>query len=189
MTNKIKEIIKADLFRYQGDTSYKVFVKNLITNEGFKYTYLLRKCQRYRNKKAFTLQYLFYKILLRRYKYKFGYEIPETTNIGKGFYVNHLGGITINHRATIGENVNLTKGVTIGQTNRGKNKGVPTIGNKVWIGANATVVGGIKIGDNVLIAPNSYVNFDVPDNSIVIGNPASIIEKENATQCYINNIV
>jgi serine O-acetyltransferase len=48
-------------------------------------------------------------------------------------------------------------------------------------------VGGITIGNNVLIAPNAYVNFDVPENSVVMGNPAKIYESENATEGYINN--
>ena len=47
------------------------------------------------------------------------------------------------------------------------------------------VVGNIHIGSDVLISPNAYVNFDVPDYSIVIGNPAKIIKKENATDSYI----
>lgn len=75
----------------------------------------------------------------------------------------------------------------IGQENRGKRKGTPIIGNEVWIGANAVIVGNIKIGNDVLIAPLSYVNFDVPDHSIVVGNPAKIISKEFATKDYINN--
>ena len=49
------------------------------------------------------------------------------------------------------------------------------------------IVGGITIGDNVLIAPNAYVNMDVPSNSVVVGNPAQIIPNENATDGYINN--
>jgi serine O-acetyltransferase len=57
----------------------------------------------------------------------------------------------------------------------------------VWIGPNAVIVGKIKIGNNVLIAPNAYVNFDVPDNSIVIGNPATFSENKNATMGYINH--
>ncbi|MEO5991437.1 MAG: serine acetyltransferase, partial [Ferruginibacter sp.] len=59
----------------------------------------------------------------------------------------------------------------------------------VWIGTGAVVVGKIKIGNNVLIAPLTYVNFDVPNNSIVIGNPARIISKEDATAGYINNVL
>lgn len=78
----------------------------------------------------------------------------------------------------------IAQGVTIGQTNRGHLKGVPVIGNKVWIGTNAVIVGEIHVGNNVLIAPNSYVNIDIPDNAIVLGNPARIIQKENATEDY-----
>lgn len=49
------------------------------------------------------------------------------------------------------------------------------------------VVGKITIGDNVLIAPLAYVNMDVPSNSIVLGNPARIIPRNNATEKYIQN--
>jgi len=65
------------------------------------------------------------------------------------------------------------------------------IGNKVNIQDNATLhctyeKTKLIIGNNVLIAPLSYVNIDVPDNSLVIGNPAKIIPKEDATDGYIN---
>ncbi len=51
------------------------------------------------------------------------------------------------------------------------------------------IVGNVKIGDDVLIAPLTFVNFDVPPHSIVIGNPAKIIPRENATKGYINHTV
>jgi len=51
------------------------------------------------------------------------------------------------------------------------------------------IVGNIKIGDNVLIAPNSYVNCNVPPNSIVMGNPCIIKKCDTATKDYINNLV
>ena len=70
-----------------------------------------------------------------------------------------------------------------------KHVGVPEIGNEVWIGTNAVIVGKIKVGNNVLIAPNVYLNTDVPDNSVVVGNPAQIISKLNATEDYINHKV
>ena len=79
--------------------------------------------------------------------------------------------------------------VTIGQESRGKRKGSPKIGDNVWIGTNAVIVGNITIGNDVLIAPLAHVNFDVPDHSIVIGNPAKIIRRENATAGYINHTV
>ena len=75
--------------------------------------------------------------------------------------------------------------MTIGQENRGKRKGCPVIGNNDWIGVNAVVVGNIHIGNDVMICPNSFVNFDVPDHSVVIGNPGIIHHKRNATIHYI----
>lgn len=51
------------------------------------------------------------------------------------------------------------------------------------------VCGKIKIGNDVLIAPNAYVNFDVPDHSVVIGNPGEIFSRLNATEGYITNKV
>lgn len=120
-------------------------------------------------------------------KKKRGIEIYGLSDIGPGLYLGHTYNITINSDAIIGKNCNIHKGVTIGQENRGKRKGVPIIGNSVWIGVNATIVGNITIGDDVLIAPNSYVNCDVPSHSIVIGNPCKIIARDNATEGYINN--
>lgn len=68
-------------------------------------------------------------------------------------------------------------------------QGTPVIGNEVWIGINATIVGKINIRDDVLIAPNRYVNCDVPSHSIVFGNPCIIKHRENATEGYINRRV
>lgn len=66
-----------------------------------------------------------------------------------------------------------------------KEIGTPIIGNNVFLGTNSIVVGKVKIGNDVLIAPGAYVNFDIPDHSIVIGNLGKIITKENATEGYI----
>lgn len=78
--------------------------------------------------------------------------------------------------------------LSIGYERRGKRQGAPTIGNNVWIGSNAVIVGKVEVGSDILIAPGAFVNFDVPDHSIVIGNPGVIIRKENATKGYMDNI-
>ncbi|WP_449132892.1 hypothetical protein [Senegalimassilia anaerobia] len=83
----------------------------------------------------------------------------------------------------------MHKGVTIGQENRGKRKGAPVLGDCVWLGINSTVVGGVRLGDDVLVAPNTYVNCDVPSHSIVIGNPCKIISRDGATDGYVNRRV
>lgn len=133
--------------------------------------------------KAFLL------IRFNRLEEKHGIEIPYSTKIGKGLYIGHPYNITINSRAILGKNCNIHKGVLIGQENRGKRKGAPHIGDKVWIGINSSIVGAVHIGDDVLIAPNTYVNCDIPDHSVVFGNPCIIKHKDNATGGYINNVV
>lgn len=108
------------------------------------------------------------------------------TKIGDGLYFGHAYAITINPKTIIGKNCNIHKGVTLGQENRGGRKGTPIIGNEVWIGINSTIVGHVHIGDDVMIAPNTFINCDVPSHSIVFGNPCVIKRKENATSDYIN---
>lgn len=116
-------------------------------------------------------------------------QIPASTKIGPGFYIGHFGRIIINPNAILGKNINIATGVTIGQENRGARKGCPRIGDSVWIGTNAVIVGDVTVGDDVLIAPLTFVNFDVPSHSVVVGNPAKIISKANATDKYIENTV
>ena len=115
---------------------------------------------------------------------KYGLEISPRAQIGKELYLGHPYNITVGEGVVLGNNVNLHKGCTIGRVNRG-NIGSPHIGDNVYIGINATVVGNIHIGSDVLIAPNSYVNFDVPDHSVVIGNPAVVHHKDNAIEGYV----
>lgn len=178
----MKETIKADLFRYGGLTS----IIRGKRNPGFHYMYYLRKASKF---KTLSPLGLYYRFIVKKLSYKYGFQIPISTNIGKGFYIGHFGTIVINKDAVIGDNCNIAHLTTIGQANRGKSKGCPTIGNMVWMGTGSVIAGKITIGDNVLIAPNSFVNFDVPSNSLVIGNPAKIIKKENPTEGYINNIL
>jgi serine O-acetyltransferase len=167
-----KELYMADLKRYGG----------IIDRDLKKFHYYFRKIQTTKNK----FLRLYYRFQCRRIKLSRGLEIAATTDIGAGLYLGHAYHITINPSAKLGKNVNLHKGVTIGQENRGIRKGVPTIGNNVWIGVNSTVVGKITIGDDVLIAPNTYVNCDIPSHSIVLGNPCVIKPRDWATKDYIN---
>ena len=172
---KWKEYYLSDLHRYGGMQNVDPKTKKLL-----KY---LRKCQ-------FTngVSLMINRFCFKRIKEKMNIEIYGKTKIGKGLYIGHAQGITINSETIIGDNCNISKGITIGQENRGKRKGVPTIGNNVWIGVNAVIVGNVLIGDDVLIAPNSYVNCDIPSHSVVFGNPCIIKHKDHATENYINNI-
>ena len=167
-----KELYRLDMMRYGGHPDK--YIK--------KFHYFFRKCQLCNIR---VLNYG-YRWIFQKIKEKRGLEISYRTKIGKGLYLGHAYNITINASVVIGEYCNIHKGVTLGQENRGSRKGTPVIGNKVWIGVNATVVGNVKIGDDVLIAPNSFVNCDVPIHSIVFGNPCVIKHKDDATKGYIN---
>lgn len=120
---------------------------------------------------------------------RYGLEIPPSAEIGPGLYLGHAFNITVNPAARIGKNVNLHKGVVIGQENRGPRKGAPVIGDRVWVGANAVIVGKVTVGNDVLVAPGAYINCDVPSHSVVVGNPCSIHTHEGATEGYINSPV
>lgn len=109
-----------------------------------------------------------------------GNEI-DFSNIGAGIVLKHPYCITVNPRAVLGENVTLFKGSTIGAV---RGDGVPVIGNNVVICANAMVCGNITVGNDVLIAAGAFVNFDVPDHTIVIGNPGVVHHKMGAAERY-----
>ena len=121
----------------------------------------------------FKLTGMFYVLVLHFYRKKYGVEI-NFKNVGGGLLLVHPWGITVNDEAMLGENVTLFKGCTIGVIATGSKAGCPKIGNNVVVCANATVVGNITVGDNSLIAGGAFVNFDVPSDSIVVGNPGVI---------------
>ncbi|SDH03461.1 serine O-acetyltransferase [Psychroflexus sediminis] len=106
-----------------------------------------------------------------------GISIPASVKIGHSFYIGHFGNIILNATAIIGDNCNISQGVTIGVSGLGKRRGVPVIGNNVYIGANAVIAGKINIGNNTIVGANSLVNKDFPNNSVLLGVPAQLIKK------------
>ncbi len=160
-------------------------LKTFLFNPGFRFMVVVRGCQRFGK---FHPAGILFRLWFRRLRVKYGYQVPFSTKIGAGLFLGHFGSIVVNKGTVIGRNCNLAQGVTIGQVNRGKQQGCPVIGDRVWIGANAVVVGGITIGNDVLIAPLTFVNFDVPDKAVVVGNPGQIINY-NGSEGYVNDLV
>jgi len=106
-----------------------------------------------------------------------GLEIHPAAKIGKGFFCDHGMGVVIGSTTEIGDNGVLFQGVTLGGTGKHKGKRHPTIGNNVLIGAHATLLGPIKVGDNVKVgAETVIINHDVPSNSTIVGSPARIVK-------------
>ena len=113
-----------------------------------------------------------------------GISLPYSAEIGSEFYIGHFGGIIINAKSVIGNNCNISQGVTIGISGKSINRGVPIIGNNVYIGANAVVVGKITVGDNAVVGANSFVNRDIETNTTVLGIPAKKVS-DNTSSDYI----
>lgn len=106
----------------------------------------------------------------------FSCDIPYKANIGKKTSFPHDGlGIVIHPNTVIGENCRILHGVTIG--GRSGHTKVPVIGNNVILGVGSTIIGPIHVGNNSIIGAGSVVTKDVPDNSIVAGVPATVINK------------
>lgn len=174
------KFIKHDLHRYTNSTKLKSFIKSYFIIPGFNYIFWFRLASKYKNP---ILKYLLFRKMV-----KYGIEIHAGTKIGKGFYIGHWGGIVINPKAVIGENCNISQGVTIGIINSGEKAGVPTIGDRVYIGPGAKIIGNIKIGNDVAIGANAVVVSDVPDGVTVGGIPAKIISQNNSS-AYINRVL
>ena len=183
---KTEELILSDLYRYTGSRSKRSFWKSFFFIPGFRYSVYLRLTNKYLDKKGGgrILRYCFYFRLLKLQK-KYGIQISPATTIGKGFYIGHFGTIVVSPYAVLGDNVNISQGVTIGYANRGVREGAASIGNEVYIGPGAKIVGKVSIGNNVAIGANAVVTHDVPDNAVVAGVPARIISYDGALG-YIN---
>jgi serine O-acetyltransferase len=125
---------------------------------------------------------------LTRAKWRFGFDLHPDTEIGPGLLLSgHPGGIVVNSEARIGRNCNLGHGVTLGKTNRGERAGVPVLGDRVWVGAGARIVGRVTIGDGAVIGPNAVITTDVaPDAVVVVPRPEVVSQKGSAG--YVNRL-
>ena len=109
-----------------------------------------------------------------------GIDLPADTTIGRGLYIAHFGGIIVHGRTVMGENCNLSHGVTIGIGGRGEQRGVPVFGDRVFIGPGAVIVGPIRVGNDVVIGANAVVIRDLPDQAVAVGVPPKVVSLEGS---------
>ena len=121
-------------------------------------------------------RFLIARIISEKAKRKTGIEIQTAATIGKNLFIDHGMGVVIGETCVIGVNVTLFHGVTLGGTGKEKGKRHPTIGNNVFIGSGAKILGNITIGNNVKIGANSVILESIPDNVTVVGIPGKIIK-------------
>lgn len=174
----VDRAFQSDFYRMTGKkfSGRPMNVLQILSKHSLCYMWWYRK---YSKKSSGITRYI-----LHLFTKKYGLEV-RPKECGRGLYLGHPYNITVNSAVKIGEYCSLHKGCTIGAENRGKRQGAPVLGDYVYVGINATIIGNVKIGNDVMIAPNSFVNFDVPAHSIVVGNPGEIHHKEKATEGYI----
>jgi serine O-acetyltransferase len=105
-------------------------------------------------------------------------EIHPGAKIGDGVFIDHGSGVVIGETSEIGDGCTIYQGVTLGGTSLSHGKRHPTLGRKVTVGVNSSVLGAIVIGDNAKIGGGSVVVKDVPANATVVGVPARIVMQD-----------
>lgn len=181
-----KYLFLSDLYRLTGDVKFTSFLWNITLGDTFKFNFWMRICTYFRS--GGYLKKICYwpaRLILNRYMFRFGIFISPATEIGSGFFIIHCGGIIVSEHAKIGKNCNISHEVTLGKGNRGKNEGFPTLGDNVYIGPGAKIVGAVTIGNNVAIGANCVVTKDVPDYAVVVGVPGRVIS-DKGSEGYIN---
>ncbi len=108
-------------------------------------------------------------------------DIDPQAKIGGGLYIGHIGGVHINPGAILGRNCDLAHRVTIGASAMGR-QGIPVIGDEVYIGTGAVLVGKIKVGNKAKIAANTLVMTNVPEGATVMGVPGRIVMRPPVRQ-------
>lgn len=153
----------------------------IIGDEIWKFEILMRKAEYYKNcsKTIFGkilslyLQYRYYRARL-----KLGYSIPLNC-FGPGLSIAHYGTIVVNGNAKIGKNCRIQECVTIGATNGSKE--APILGDNIFIGSGARIIGNIKIANDIAIGANAFVNKNFNESGITIaGVPAKKISNNNS---------
>lgn len=126
----------------------------------------------YKRKRFFSAR-----VISQLSRFMTGIEIHPGAKIGRRLFIDHGMGIVIGETCTIGDNVTIYQGVTLGGTGKESGKRHPDIGNNVLIAAGAKVLGNIQVGNNVNVGANSVVLRNVPDYCTVVGIPGHIVKQ------------
>jgi serine O-acetyltransferase len=160
------ENIRQDLRTYEGNFGAQGFWVMVVYRFG-RWRYGVRPAP------LRKLMSLIYRILYKLVQIVAGIELPCEVELGRGFVIDHFGGIIISGYAKFGDDCRIRNGVVVGLA-RVDDPCAPVIGDRVDIGAGAKVLGRIRIGNDVVIGANAVVTRDVPDNCIAVGIPAVV---------------
>jgi serine O-acetyltransferase len=106
-----------------------------------------------------------------------GMEIHPRAEIGNSLFIDHGVGLVVGETVIIGNNCTLFQNVTLGGTGKHSGKRHPTLGDNVFVGAGATLLGPINVGNNVRIGAETFIIMhNVPSNCTVVGVPGKIVK-------------
>lgn len=148
---------------YRGSTARTV-VEALLFNNGFQAVVLHRIARWFKARRIPFLGPLVARLNL----FLTGVDINPGARIGPGLLIAHGVGLVIGGAARIGADALILHGVTVGSLSPSRVGEMPVIGDRVFLGAGAAIVGGLRIGDDVVVGPNAVVTEDVPDGSRVV---------------------
>lgn len=120
-----------------------------------------------------------------------GVDIHPGAELGSGILLDHGNGVVVGETARVGDNVSILHGVTLGGTGKESGDRHPKVGSGVLIGAHATVLGNINVGEGAKIAAGSLVLKDVDSHTLVAGAPAKYVGpvKESVPSLYMSHEV
>jgi serine O-acetyltransferase len=187
------QLIREDVSRYTGSRAFHLWktARAGYYDEALVVGVLFRVCQAIHRIKnpilRFPLKLIFSVILYRTFTISLGIYLDLDATVGKGLYIGHYGGIFIGP-VVLGDYCNISQGVTVGSGRLGTvREGRPVIGDRVYIAPGAKIFGQITIGSNVSIGANAVVSKNIPDNSIVVGNPGRIVGQQEKN-IHIHNV-
>jgi serine O-acetyltransferase len=179
-------LIASDLWRHAGRLGSGPFWYHYFATPGFRYAVFLRLYAFARATPWCRLGVRQFVVLaLHHYSIRYGIDVSRDARIGSGFYIGHFGGIFVNADVVIGDNCNISQGVTLGRQNRGDREGCPIIGNNVYIAPGAKIIGRVTVGDRAAVGANAVVVGDVLAGTSVGGVPARPISA-TGSDGYVN---
>lgn len=152
----------------------------------WKFQIILRKTEYLNNvyckKKYLIFHYCWYRLLFHKYSVKLGFSIPLNV-FGPGLSIAHYGTIVVHHAAVIGKNCRIHEGVNIGATSGSEM--APIIGDNVFIGTGAKIIGNISIADDVAIGANAVVVKSIFEKGVTYGGVPAIKISDNNSHSNI----
>ena len=180
-----------DLWRYSRRSDLNAFLRALRSFPGFRYTVTLRAATWATALAPGPVCRILRGVAWRLHSSvgrRAGWELPIGVRVGPGLFISpHPGGLVVHPMAELGANCTLGHGVTIGETNRGARRGVPKIGDNVYIAAGAKVIGRVIVGSHAIVGANCVVTRDVAENGVVVGLPGKVISSSGSA-AYVHNI-